>query len=361
VRLFAFFTAAVLATGALAGCSNGSSSPASTVSTVASGFSALSTSTVPSADSSTDAPIANIDHWHAAYGVYDCNRYLPPVDASDLPDPTGIHTHADGLIHIHPFVASAAGKNAVLGLFASQIGLSISKTELVSANTTPSITRKNGDKCPNGKPGVIRVIQFVGKNHTDIKEVSNPLRARLGKDQVIAFVFAPLDQLIGPPPSLSELDAPRDQAIKFEMTPERQKIAGKEPLFSRPPGEKPTKLVLEDLELGSGETVGNSSKVGIKFVLGTWDSKQSIDSNWVDAQDLLGLAMGRQQVVEGFEQGVIGMKVGGLRRIVIPPALGYGKTGIPPAIGPDETLVLYVRLVAVVAPRFSAPGSTVAS
>jgi peptidylprolyl isomerase len=348
----------------LAGCTNATSSSravgeASSTVQIAAGSTKVGAS--EQALENTEGPVANKDHWHAAYGIYDCNRYLPPVDASELPDPTGIHTHADGLIHIHPFVVSAAGKNAVLGLFASQIGLSISGTEFVSANTTPSITRKDGDMCDNGKPGRFRVVEFTGKNNTEISEVTNPLQVRLRKDQVFAFVFASEDQLIGPPPSLSELDAPRDQAITFEMTPDRRALAGNAPEFARPEGQKPEKLVIEDLELGSGATVGLSSKVGVKFVLGTWDTQQPIDSNWEDTQDLLGLAMGRKQVIDGFEQGMIGMKVGGLRRITIPPSLGYGKKGIPPAIGPDATLVLYIRLIAVEAPRFSAPGSTVAS
>jgi peptidylprolyl isomerase len=52
-------------------------------------------------------------------------------------------------------------------------------------------------------------------------------------------------------------------------------------------------------------------------------------------------------VVPGFAQGIVGMKVGGRREIVIPPALGYGSTGSPPAVAPNETLVFVVDLVGV--------------
>src|SRR5688572_1252934 len=54
------------------------------------------------------APVANQDHWHAAYGIYACDAFLAPL--SDERDPKGIHSHADGIIHIHPFVRSAAGR-----------------------------------------------------------------------------------------------------------------------------------------------------------------------------------------------------------------------------------------------------------
>ena len=61
------------------------------------------------------APVVNQDHWHAAYGVYVCDAFRPPVTDVSSDDTTGIHTHGDGIIHTHPFVASAAGKNATLG------------------------------------------------------------------------------------------------------------------------------------------------------------------------------------------------------------------------------------------------------
>ena len=57
-------------------------------------------------------PVANQDHWHAAYGVYLCDDFAPPI--TDERDPKGIHTHGDGIIHIHPFVRSSPGKNATL-------------------------------------------------------------------------------------------------------------------------------------------------------------------------------------------------------------------------------------------------------
>src|SRR6476619_3770453 len=65
-----------------------------------------------SASGNTTPPVANKDHWHAAYGVYLCDQFAPPI--TDTRDPKGIHTHGDGIIHIHPFVRSSSGNNATL-------------------------------------------------------------------------------------------------------------------------------------------------------------------------------------------------------------------------------------------------------
>jgi hypothetical protein len=65
------------------------------------------------------------DHWHEAYGVYVCDTFLPPVsDAKE--DVLGIHTHGDGIVHIHPFDAASSGTNATLGLFGDQVGITFS-------------------------------------------------------------------------------------------------------------------------------------------------------------------------------------------------------------------------------------------
>lgn len=65
-------------------------------------------------------PEALVDHWHAAYGFYICGEWLPPI--LDQTDPEGIHTHADGVIHVHPFASSAAGANATVDAFMRATG-----------------------------------------------------------------------------------------------------------------------------------------------------------------------------------------------------------------------------------------------
>jgi hypothetical protein len=75
-----------------------------------------------------EPPVARQDHWHAAYGIYVCDRFLPPIQ--NPRDPRGIHTHNDGLIHIHPFSSSAGGRNATLGVFADAVDLELSSDRL---------------------------------------------------------------------------------------------------------------------------------------------------------------------------------------------------------------------------------------
>ncbi|HEV7719736.1 MAG TPA: hypothetical protein VGO60_00545, partial [Iamia sp.] len=76
------------------------------------------------------------EHWHAAYGIYVCDRWVANMpDGPD--DPLGIHTHEDGLIHIHPFLASSAGSSANLGKFFDQVGVKV---------TDSSITLPPGDQ-----------------------------------------------------------------------------------------------------------------------------------------------------------------------------------------------------------------------
>lgn len=335
----------------LAACSSNSKSVGTTA--------IVATSPPRTASSVGAGPVVNVDHWHAAYGVYDCDRYLDSIDGSELADPDGIHTHADGLIHIHPFTDRASGANATLRRFTGVVGIGLAEDRLDVG--VLKVARRNGDRCPNGKKGRVRILVFGGPTHSEPVEVANPLDLRLEQEQVIAIVFAPDGQLIGPPPSVSELDDPADVAVEFELTPERRALIGEQPTVEVPTGAKPDALIIKDIDIGTGDAVGPSSKVGVKFVLATWSAGTVVESNWDDSAPLLGLALGRDTVVKGFDQGMQGMRVGGLRRIIIPPKLGFGTVGSPPLIGPNETLVLYVRLVALQAPRFEVTGTTIAS
>jgi hypothetical protein len=93
-------------------------------------------------------PRARQDHWHVAFDVYLCDHVVDPLTDKG-PDRNGVHTHGEGIIHIHPFTSAAAGERATFGLFADQVGLRITPNSIRLPDGT---TRANGDDC-NGRPG----------------------------------------------------------------------------------------------------------------------------------------------------------------------------------------------------------------
>ena len=119
------------------------------------------------------------------------------------------------------------------------------------------------------------------------------------------------------------------------------------PEVSVPDGEAPSyQLELEDIEVGDGDEAVAGKIVEVHYVGVSWKDGSQFDASW-DRGDTFKFGLGKGQVIQGWDQGVAGMKVGGRRRITIPPMLGYGKRGAPPVIGPDETLVFVVDLVGV--------------
>jgi peptidylprolyl isomerase len=114
-----------------------------------------------------------------------------------------------------------------------------------------------------------------------------------------------------------------------------------------PPGETPPgELVIEDIEEGEGAQAESGSMVEVHYVGHAWSSRQQFDASW-DRGEVFSFRLGAGQVIPGWDQGVTGMKVGGRRRLVIPPKLAYGKGGAGGVIGPNETLVFVVDLVSV--------------
>ena len=114
-----------------------------------------------------------------------------------------------------------------------------------------------------------------------------------------------------------------------------------------PVGETPSyQLELEDITVGDGDEATSGKTVEVHYVGVSWKNGQQFDASW-DRGQTFKFGLGRKQVIAGWDQGVAGMKVGGRRRIPIPPMLAYGKRGAGGVIGPDETLVFVVDLVGV--------------
>jgi peptidylprolyl isomerase len=105
-------------------------------------------------------------------------------------------------------------------------------------------------------------------------------------------------------------------------------------------------LEIDDIVTGEGEEAVAGKMVEVHYVGHAWSTGEQFDASW-DRGDTLRFGLGRGQVIQGWDEGVAGMRVGGRRRITIPPMLGYGKRGAGSAIGPDETLVFVVDLVSV--------------
>jgi peptidylprolyl isomerase len=103
-------------------------------------------------------------------------------------------------------------------------------------------------------------------------------------------------------------------------------------------------LELDDIVVGDGEEARSGHVVEVHYVGVSWKTGSQFDASW-DRGDTFKFGLGKSQVIKGWDQGVAGMKVGGRRRITIPPMLAYGKQGAGGVIGPDETLVFVVDLI----------------
>ncbi len=100
------------------------------------------------------APRVGNDHWHSAYGIYDCDRFLPAFQGDY--DPDGIHSHSDGVVHIHPWNSSAAGVDATMDIFFEAMFARVTDDEI----SGPGIgVLEAGSDC-NGEPTVIRAVRF---------------------------------------------------------------------------------------------------------------------------------------------------------------------------------------------------------
>ena len=105
-------------------------------------------------------------------------------------------------------------------------------------------------------------------------------------------------------------------------------------------------LEVDDLEVGDGDEATSGSIVEVHYVGVSWKTGRQFDASW-DRSDTFKFGLGKGQVIRGWDEGVAGMKVGGRRRITIPPDMAYGKRGAGGVIGPDETLVFVVDLIGV--------------
>ena len=113
-----------------------------------------------------------------------------------------------------------------------------------------------------------------------------------------------------------------------------------------PDHEVPDDLVIEDLIVGDGPEVKAGDRVAAHYVGVAFSTGEEFDSSWNRGNPLEFVA-GVGQVIQGWDQGILGMKVGGRRRLEIPSDQAYGEHGAGGVIGPDEALIFVVDLVAI--------------
>jgi len=137
------------------------------------------------------APRMGIDHWHSAFSVYLCDHWAPNIPLFENKDNAGLHTHGDGVIHVHPYIPSSSGSNATLGYFVNAVSkdgghgpFKLTPTEL----QFPGDKRvwRNGDIC-QGKPGKVK-FTVNGKEQS-----GDPRTWKLRDGDLLNVGFVPAD------------------------------------------------------------------------------------------------------------------------------------------------------------------------
>jgi hypothetical protein len=205
----------------------------------------------------SEAPVANRDHWHAAFGINVCGEWEPALN-DDGPDTKGIHTHGDGLIHVHPFGSGASGNQARFNVYAEQVGMEIGDNEFTLPDGR---TFADGDDCETEdgetKPG--RVVMYIwppqAPETMDPEVVTENFGdVRFRRDgQIFVLAFVPEDDEPSFPPSVPELEAPSD----LETPPEQGSVE-----YTVPGGEGDAPEGETEGETGDAPAAGNDEAGG---------------------------------------------------------------------------------------------------
>ncbi|GAA4906237.1 peptidylprolyl isomerase [Stackebrandtia albiflava] len=118
------------------------------------------------------------------------------------------------------------------------------------------------------------------------------------------------------------------------------------PTVTPDPGPPPAELTVTDITVGDGEEATTGREVEVHYVGVSHSTGTEFDASW-NRNSAFRFPLGGGMVIKGWDDGVAGMRVGGRRRLVIPPHLAYGDRSPTPAIKPGETLVFVVDLIGV--------------
>ena len=114
------------------------------------------------------------------------------------------------------------------------------------------------------------------------------------------------------------------------------------PEVDMPEGAAPTELVIRDITVGEGKEAVPGATVEVHYVGVEFDSGEEFDSSWNRGESI---SFPLQGLIQGWQEGIPGMKVGGRRELVIPPALAYGESGFHRLAG--KTLIFVIDLIDV--------------
>ena len=148
------------------------------------------------------------------------------------------------------------------------------------------------------------------------------------------------------PPPAGETTTEAQTAPEPSQAPADGKISKnleEKPQIPKPSGSPSTTLKIEDIVEGDGKEAKKGDEVSMQYVGVAFSTGEEFDASW-DRGEPFQFTLGNGDVIAGWDEGIVGMKEGGRRKLTIPAEQAYGAQGSPPAIGPNETLVFVVDL-----------------
>ncbi len=133
----------------------------------------------------------------------------------------------------------------------------------------------------------------------------------------------------------------------LKSTPTPSAGPAKPPALSDTPVTSSDGLQYIDVQVGCGQAAKTGSSVTVQYTGWLKSTGKKFDSSWDRGAQPITIVLGQGQVIKGWEEGLIGMKRGGSRRLIIPAALAYGAAGRPPVIPPNSVLIFDVTMVSV--------------
>lgn len=133
----------------------------------------------------------------------------------------------------------------------------------------------------------------------------------------------------------------------LKLTPTPSAGPAKPPVLSKAPVTLPDGLQYIDVQVGCGPAAKAGSNVSVQYTGWLQSTGKKFDSSWDRKAQGFSVVLGQGKVIKGFDEGLVGMKQGGTRRLIIPAALAYGATGSPPVIPPNSVLIFDVTVEGV--------------